>query len=281
MTLDRKIWIRFYALVVGLFLLVVMGFSVVNANTQLNFLDVGQGDAILIQTPEHKNILIDAGPNTVVVDRLGEQLGFYDKTIDLFIITHPDRDHYAGVMDVLQKYEIKTVAITGINNPDRLYFDFLEQAKAQGAELIFLQNQQDLQIGSNLFLDVVYPFQNELLIGQSVKDKNNTSISLRLMRRSMNGWIALALLTGDAEAPQERELLLSGQDLKAEIFKLGHHGSRSSSTDSFLAAVDPKTVVVSAGRDNQFGHPHEEVMERVKNLTVRRTDWEGTVSFNF
>lgn len=280
-TVDRQHWIWFYGISVGLLLLATTAFLSVHRNLKLSFLDVGQGDSILIQTAQHKNILIDTGPDGSVVDRLGEELGFFDKTIDLFILTHPDQDHIAGILDVMKQYTIEKVLLTGVSTTNPVYLAFLEELKTNGTEIMFNQNHQDLQIGPDLFLDLLYPFEDRGMVGQTVKGKNNTSITARLVRWTGEDYEPLAMLSGDAEAEQELELVLSGQDLSAPILKLGHHGSKTSTSDSFLAAVDPAIAVISVGKDNQFGHPHPEVMEKVKNLTIHRTDEQGTIVFNF
>lgn len=245
--------------------------------TLVSFLDVGQGDAILVRTPEHKNILIDAGIGGSSVGILSQTLPFFNQKIDLFVLTHPDRDHFAGFLDILEKHPVAHVMLTGVVSEDPLYTHMLSVLKKRGIPLLIPENTADLQIGETLFLDFLYPFEGHSLVAQKVSDKNNTSLSLSLRTEEGNQ----VLLTGDAEAPQERELLLSGQNLSSPILKAGHHGSRSSSIPAFLEAVSPDTVVISAGQDNPFGHPHPEVMERIKTLNVRQTLKEGTVTFAF
>ncbi len=260
----------------------------------IRFLDVGQGDAILIKTAEKHQILIDAGIGSQTVDDLGENMDFFDKSIDLFILSHPDRDHFAGILDTLQKYRIERILMTGVVSTDSMYQDFLNQAKASGIPIDFASSDQDLQIGQNLFLDVIYPLKNQSWIGQSPNDKNNTSTMVRLVQKTgncggggtsgicgKNDTRSIALLNGDAELPEESEVLAAGEDVGAEILKLGHHGSKSSTSDGFLGAVSPTTVVVSAGAANKYGHPAPETMEKVKGLEVRRTDQEGTLMFKF
>lgn len=272
-----KQWIGFNFSLLGLICLAAFATLDVDRELRVSFLDVGQGDSILIQTPEHRTILIDAGPDSRVVDELGKQMGFFDKQIDLFILTHPDSDHYGGVVDVFKKYDIESVLTTGIDGRSQLYSNFLMAAEREGSKWLYLDHEQDLQIGQNLYLDFLYPFASQNWMGQSPRNKNNNSISLRLVRRTAVGLEPIAILTGDAEAPQERELLLSGQDLTARIYKVGHHGSRTSSLPSFLSTIEAEVAVVSAGRENKYGHPHPEVMERLKNLEVQRTDREGTI----
>jgi competence protein ComEC len=257
-------------------LLLYQVFWLTNNKASVSVLDVGQGDAILIQTPEYKNILVDAGPDGKVIDELGKKLGFFDKDIDLFVLTHPHSDHFAGFFDVIQKYNVKRIAMTGVSAEDPLYAEFLSQIKTLGIPVLFPASDKDMQIGRDLFLDFIYPFAGESLIGQQASNANNTSVVIKLTDK--NG--PLAMFMGDAENNLEREILLSGQDISANILKLGHHGSRTATSDAFLQAVSPETTVISAGKDNQFGHPHAETMEKIKDLDVRQTI-DGTVEFNF
>lgn len=274
---DRKHWLLFYGICVGLLFLVIVQLSNAHQTLKVSVLDVGQGDAILIQTPEYHNILIDAGSGSAVVDQMGGQLSFFDKTIDVFVLTHPHRDHYGGILDVMQKYKINKVLLTGVSAEDPVYLSFLE--KAEETEMIFIQNHQDLQISPNVYLDVLYPFKDQSLVGQDVHNKNNTSIVARLVRRSKSGLESLVMLTGDAEMEEEREILLSGQEVKSDILKVGHHGSKTATSDAFLAAVNPETAIVSAGEDNKFEHPHPETLEKLGSLNIQQTMKDGTIEF--
>jgi len=276
--LSQKQWALSHLILFGVLVLVALQFAkMTDTRLKLSFLDIGQGDAILIQTPNHHNILVDAGPDSTVVDRLGETLGFFDKTIDLFVTTHPDKDHYAGILDVLGPYHVRQVMMTGLLSEGALYRSFVDALKAHAVPVVFANNHQDIQLGPNLYLDVLFPLAEENWVGKTVQNKNNTSIVARLVR----GGKSLAMLTGDAESPEEREIMLAGQEVASTILKLGHHGSRSSTSPEWLKAVHSTTVVVSAGRNNQYGHPHPETMERVKDLEVRSTQKEGTVSLSF
>lgn len=277
-SLSAKQWASSHLIMALILALSLYQFiSMAHQPLSLSFLDVGQGDAILIQTPEYKNILIDAGPNGKVIDELSKKLGFFNQKIDLFILTHPDLDHYGGTLDVLQKYPVGRVMLTGLASDSELYVAFLADLKERNIPIIFQDSSQDLQIGNNAYLDILYPFEGQSLMGVESKNKNNTSISL-IVRDGTGA--PLALLTGDAEVELERDLLLSAQDLRAPILKLGHHGSKTSSTQIFLNAVQPETVIVSAGKDNKFGHPHEEVMARTVDLETKYT-WDGAVTFEF
>lgn len=242
----------------------------------VSFLDVGQGDAILIQTPEYKNVLIDAGPDSKVVGELSKKLSFFNQQIDLFILTHPDSDHMTGIFDILQKYPVKEVIMTGIAGQSGLYREFLRQIGDDQIPIIYPASGHDLRIGNGYFLDILFPFEGQSLIGQEVKNTNNTSISLVVRDAAKK---PIVLLTGDAEAPEELDLLLSGQDVSCPVFKLGHHGSKTASSALFLQAVQPQTVIISASKGNKFGHPNPETLERVKGLEVRQTMDEGAITF--
>jgi len=279
--LDRTNWVWF--IIIGLSAFVLAAFQAFQTiqRPSIRFLDVGQGDAILIKTAESHQILVDAGMGSAVVDELGKSMDFFDKSIDLFVLSHPDRDHFAGVLDVMQKYKIERILMTGVASTDSMYRDFLAQAKATGTPIEFANDDRDIQIGPNLFLDVLYPLRGQNLVGLMPSDKNNTSTMVRLVRKDGNSIHSIALFNGDAEFPEESEVLAAGEDVSADILKLGHHGSKFATSEWFLKAVAPKTVVASVGADNKYGHPNPETLERVKGLEVRRTDREGTIVFEF
>lgn len=273
-TLSSKQWVLPHLILVLLLALsMYQFFEVKNTGASLDFLNVGQGDAILIQTKDRKNILIDAGPDGKVVEELSKKLPFFRQKIDLFILTHPDLDHYGGAMDILEKYPVDKILLTGISSHSNLYLSFLNELKDKNIPILFPQNHLDLQISEDLIIDFVYPQESQSLIGQKTRNKNNTSISIVLRNAKREG---LALLTGDAEEAQEVELLLSGQDLKAPIFKLGHHGSKTSNTPGMLSAARAISFVVSAGLDNKFGHPDQEVLDRLLEKDIRYTHKENT-----
>lgn len=277
--LSIKQWVLSHTLTIVILLLVLIQFfNVIDSPLRLSVLDVGQGDAILIQTPEYKNILIDAGEGGQVIEELGGRIGFFNSTIDLAIITHPHRDHFGGFLEMIQKYPVKRVMITGAVSRDPQYLALLEEIRQREIPIVFPKNDQDLHIGQAAYLDILYPFAGQSLLGMDVSNLNNTSIVSRLVQSDGTSTV---LLPGDAERGLEREILLSGAELNAPILKLGHHGSRTATSDVFLAAVDPKTVVVSAGKDNKFGHPHAETMEKVKDLDVRNTIIDRTITFQF
>jgi competence protein ComEC len=248
-----------------------------------SMLDVGQGDALYIRSPEGRQVLIDAGPGPQVLEQLGKVVPFFDKTIDLFFITHPHLDHFGGAQDVLSHYRVKALVITGVANGDPAYLSLLADARARGIPILFPDQAHDFQIGADTFLDVLFPFEGYSLIGQNVKNKNETSLVMRLLRREAGVMHPLILLTGDAEKEEEELLLQSGQDLHADILKVGHHGGNTSSWPDFLKAVSAKTAVVSVGLVNKYGHPNPEAMKRLEEagLDIHMTKDEGTISFEW
>lgn len=267
-----------HLILLGIVILAILQLLSINdSRLKIFVLDVGQGDSILIQTPEHKNILIDAGEDSQVINQLGDKINFFNQSIDLFILTHPHSDHFGGFLDVIQKYPVKQVMLTGAVSDDPLYAAFLNEIKSRNIPIIFPQNNQDLQIGQNAYLDIIYPFAGQSIIGQTVKNLNNVSIITKLIAKDQ----PRILLTGDAEQELEREILLNGQDVGSPILKIGHHGSKTATSDSFLTAVGPQTAIISVGKDNKFGHPHAETMEKIKDLNVWQTMINGTFEFNF
>lgn len=273
-TLSKKQWVLSHLILVAMLALSMhQFFGIKNAKASLHFLNIGQGDAILIQTSSHKNILIDAGKDEKIVHELSKKLPFFNQKIDLFILTHPDLDHYAGILDVLEKYPVKKVMLTGISSKSNLYLTFLKTLKERNIPIIFPQSDQDLQISSKLTLDILYPQKNQSLLGQKTRNRNDTSVSLVLRDENKKG---IALLTGDAEKLQEIEILLSAQDLKADIFKLGHHGSKTSNSSGIISASKSTSFIVSAGEENPYGHPHKEVTQTLKEKDLRHTHEENT-----
>jgi len=213
------------------------------------FLDVGQGDSILIQTGVNQQILIDGGPDDSVIDKLEQYLPFWDRTIDLIVLTHPDKDHLFGLTEVLKNYRVKNILWTGVKAKTLLYQEWLELIESEKADIHIAQ--KGMRIGD---LEVIYPFEN--LEGREVFDLNDSSIVLKL-----NNHI---LFTGDITT--KIELLL--EDVNVDILKLGHHGSKNSTSFEFLQNTSPDVAIVSAGLSNSYGHPADEVLARLDEFAI-------------
>ncbi len=255
-------------------LLAVLWYQLPQTGGQLavHVLDVGQGDAILIRTPTNQKILIDGGSDVTVMAALGAELGFFERRIDLIVLTHPDADHLSGYSNVLRRYKVGGALLTGVQHDTKAYIDILTQLREQQIPVYLADSSTDLDWGSGVMLDLVSP--PTPLVGQSADDLNATSIIARLSYGATS-----ILLTGDADRIAEMALLRTPVALTSQILKLGHHGSNSSSSAELLRAVGSDIALVSAGVDNPYGHPHAEVLARVADQTVLSTAESGTLSF--
>ena len=240
-----------------------------NSLLVVHFYDVGQGDAIFIETPTHHQILIDGGPDSTILEKLGRDLSFFDRSLDLVILTHPDSDHLNGLIDVLQSYHIDKIIYTGIKDDLAAYKFWQELIKKKHIPVIFAQANERIKISQNLWIDILYPFEN--LVGQSFKKTNNTSVVCRLVFGKDS-----FLLTGDIDISVEKQLI-KFYNLKSNVLKVSHHGSKYSTSQTFLKAVLPQMAVISVGRKNRYGHPHRETLKRLEGIHLFRTDINGDI----
>lgn len=241
---------------------------------EISVLDIGQGDAILLEAPDGQVILVDGGPDKKVLRRLGEELPFWERKIDLIVLSHPHEDHLAGLIPILDRYQIGGVMITGVMSTNTSYRQFLEMVTEKNIPLILVEQAQTIAF-DDVRLEILYPQSS--FKARRMSNINNSSIVMKVIYKEVE-----LLLTGDAEEEQEYELLASGFNLQADILKAGHHGSDTSSTEEFVRAVDPELVLVSNGVENSYGHPSPRTLKRFERLgiTVRRTDLEGTIHIN-
>jgi len=242
-------------------------------NFSVTFFDIGQGDAHLIKTPAHQTILIDGGPNRTILRKLGSALPWTTRTIDLMILSHPHADHVTGLIEVLKRYKVKQVVATwaAYNTPE--YATWQKIITDKKIPLLIAQAGQNLELADGVKLTILWPTVS--MAGVVTKDVNFTSIVNKIC------WQATcALFTGDTPKENEQELLSLGANLKAQILKVAHQGSRTSSSEDFLRAVAPEVAVIPVG-ENNYGHPHTEVVERLQRLvrTVLRTDQVGDITF--
>jgi competence protein ComEC len=265
------------ALVAGLAIVVLLvwvaAFSLPDGKLHVTFFDVGQGDAIFIQTPRGQKILVDGGPSpTILLSALGRRMPFWDRTIDLVVLTHPHDDHVSGLIPVLERYKVKAFLDGGQEHPTPTYTHYLELVQEKGIPYQLARAGVQIQLGEGLQMRVLHP-QSELLSGTD-SDVNNNSIVLRLAY----GQISF-LLPGDVEEKAEEVLLSSNEDLASTILKSPHHGSGTSLNPRFLEAVNPQLAVIQCGADNKFGHPDPTTLAKLKehSVTVLRTDQNGTV----
>jgi competence protein ComEC len=239
---------------------------------EVDFLDVGQGDAILIKTSSGQNILIDGGSDKSVIKRLGENLSWWDKQIDLMILTHPHDDHVTGLIDVLKRYKVKKILYTGVVHDAPNYLTWLNLVHDKKISLTIIDKKQTINLSEDAKMEILYPDQS--LLNKNLADLNDSSIVIKLIHGKNK-----FLLTGDASENVEKILLTNGADLSADVLKVAHHGSQYSSSQEFLEKVKPLTAVIMVGKDNDFGHPSLRTIMRLKRAgaEIFRTDEKGTI----
>ena len=243
-------------------------------------LDIGQGDAILVVTPDGRRMLVDGGPDSeTTLAAVSERLPPGDRSLDVVVATHLDSDHVGGLLALLDRYRVGTV-VHGEALPETAALHSQWQAALRGRDhtVAAVYAGHRLQLGRDVSLEALHPPPGGLPPGVE-RNANNGSVVLRLDYGDVS-----FLLTGDVEIEAERYLAsTAGDGISADVLKVGHHGSRTSTTEPFLDAVNPRSAVVSSGRDNRFGHPHPEVVERLERsvgadqlfLTAR----DGTVEY--
>lgn len=238
----------------------------------VRFLDVGQGDSIQVITPDGYEMLIDGGATSLVLRELANGRDFFDKDIDVVIATHPDTDHIGGLVDVLDRYQVGMILESQVEHDASAAQAFELIAKEEGSEIISAQAGQVIQLGASTTVRILSPN------GDTTNWESNTaSIIVQVIYGDME-----FLLTGDAPSSIEDYLVgVYGADLESEVLKLGHHGSKTATSEYFLEAVNPDFAVVSAGMDNRYGHPHQDVVSRVleKGIEIVSTAESGTIVF--
>lgn len=238
---------------------------------EVHFIDVGQGDAILIKTPMNESVLIDAGGNDDeerVVAYLQNQGVTSLKAV---VGTHPHEDHIGGLDQVIDHFPVEKVYMPKVIHNTKTFEDVLDAIDRKGLKITRAIHGEKLEVEGvqSMFLAPIEDKYEEL---------NDYSAVIRLQYKDM-----VFLFTGDAEALAEKEVLMNNPPelLKAHVLKVGHHGSKSSTSDSFLAVVAPDYAVISAGTDNKYGHPHKETMDKLENMGIQvlRTDMDGNIVF--
>lgn len=241
-------------------------------NLKIIFLDVGQGDAILIQTEDNKNILIDGGPDKGIIYKLDQYIPFYQRQIDLMILTHPDPDHLNGLVEVLKRYRVERVFYNGVEDSDLSYKEFLREIEEKKIKNEIVWFGKNFEFGNGK-IEVLYPFEN--LSGKNFKNDNEASIVFKFIYGKID-----ILFTGDATQNVEKKLIAKGIDLSANVLKVAHHGSKGSSGLEFLERVRPIYSVISVGQ-NKFGHPSLRVLKNLEKIKTKilRTDQLGDIIF--
>lgn len=237
---------------------------------EVYFLDVGQGDAIFIQAPSGNQILIDAGPNKAVLRELSKVMPFYDRSIDMVIESHPDSDHINGLVDVLRRYDVSYVMESGIESDNPAFIEIEKIVTEKKVKKLLARRGTRVVLGHGAILDILFPDRDP-----AGWDTNDASVITKLQYGSK-----FFLFTGDSPQKMEKYLIsLDSKDIDVDVLKVGHHGSKTSSSEIFLGYVSPEYAIISAGKNNRYNHPHQEVLDRLTrfNAKILRTDQLGMI----
>lgn len=238
---------------------------------EVDFFDVGQGDAALIIAPGGKEALIDGGPGPAVLEGLGKALPFWDRSIELVILTHPDHDHLAGLLEVLKNYEVKNILWSGVPKSGAEFDEWEKLIVEERANIV------KAEAGQIISLDKKGRSNIEIIhSGGDPGDVNNTSVVAKLSygERSF-------LFCGDIGREVEEKLAAGNSDLRADVLKIPHHGSKTSASEIFLSKVNPAAAVISVGQGNSYGHPGSAILELSDKYDIKifRTDTDGDIFF--
>jgi len=242
-----------------------------NSDTELYFLDVGQGDSELVILPGGVKILIDAGPNNKIVSELESVLRSTDRYIDLLVLSHPETDHFNGFIDVLKRYQVGAFIYNGRAGAAQSWKE-LAKIVEENKVPVFVLGQGDKIKNQDDFFEILLPNADFL----RSKELNDTSLIMKLINNDEQNQIKI-LFTGDIGEKNEK-YLINNFDIRADILKVGHHGSKYSSGDYFLKAVNPKISAIEVGK-NSYGHPTKEVLERLASVgsQIFRTDQNSII----
>jgi competence protein ComEC len=276
---------KFIIAIIGLTILFTFFlFSIINQGNKLKvvFFDVGQGSSIFIETPQKNQVLIDGGPDgLLILEQLSKEMPFWDRHLDIVISTHSSADHLTGLVEVLKRYNIDKIIWTGMNDNTLTHQQFIEELRIvenkEETKITIAQFGKKIYLEPDIYLKILNPLVN--LEGKNPENHNNNSIVARLNFNETS-----FLFTSDIE--EERELLLVQKQanleqnfLSADVLKIPHHGSKTSSSLKFLQTVNPEKAIIQVGKENRFGHPHKEVIDRLnkKKIKIFRTDTQGTI----
>jgi len=244
----------------------------------INFLDIGQGDATFVEFENGEQMLLDCSIDARILESLGKNMEFSDRTLDYLVITHPDRDHYGGCIDVLKRFEVKNIWYNGLEKNDDFFYEFestITEEIADGGVYMEISEPFSVDIVSST-LSILYPdVPVESLVSS---ESNETSIVLRIDYGENS-----ILFMGDAEISVEEYLGETyPKTLDVDILKVGHHGSAGATGKEFLEKVTPQYAVISVGKENTYGHPSLRVLKKLERTGAKilRTDLEGDILFH-
>lgn len=270
---SKKYWLLIFVLILAVAVGYIFYLDWQSSHRKLTFamLDVGQGDALFVESPTGIQVLIDSGPPRKILSQLLRVMPAYDRSLDAIIISHPDQDHIGGFSDVLKTYKVGKVFYSGTLTDSKTYQNLEDEIKNQNIPNILARRGMRLNLGGGAVIDILFPDQDV-----SAWETNEGSVVAKLSygKTSM-------MLTGDAPIKTEKIILAENppQILKSDILKLGHHGSRTSTFSEFLQTVSPEYALISVSKDNNYGHPHQDVLNLLNQIGAKifRTDQQGMV----
>lgn len=242
-------------------------YSIPNYDFIIHYIDVGQGDSALVQT-NNKNLLIDAGTPDSSESLINYLKNLGIKNIDFVVATHPHADHIGGMQSILKEFNVSYFCAPKVTENTDIFKNMIKALKEKNISINILSDSHPIDLGENTKVEIYSPSNNEY------DNINNYSSLLRISYGETS-----FLFTGDAEAEIEMEVLKLNKDLKSDVLKVGHHGSITSTTDSFLKEVSPNIAIISLGLDNSYGHPSSQVLKKLSDnkSEIFRTDEDGTI----
>ncbi len=269
----KKYWLFFFTFLLLIANIFIFYFAWQDSHRGFTFamLDVGQGDALFIESPTGTQILIDGGPPKKILNQLSLVMSPFDRTIDAFIITNPDADHIAGFLDVLKIYKVDKVFEPGTLTDSKVYQNLKDELKKNNIPDILVKKGMRLNLGGGAIIDILFPDRDV-----ASWTTNDGSIVAKLSYGDTS-----VMLTGDATIRTEEIILKenSPTQLHSTILKVGHHGSRTSTSLEFVKAVSPTYAFISDGKDNKYGHPHQDTLDTLSAFGAKifRTDLLGAI----
>ena len=263
----------FFILLLAIILAVIIFYSQKN-DIKVVFFDVGQGDSILISGGSNQ-ILIDGGKDgKVLLEKLGKYIPFWDRNIEMIVASHPDQDHIGGLPSVLNAYKVDSVLETKMQSDSQIYKKLEDDIAKNDIEKIEAKKDVAIKFPNGAIAEVLYPLDS--IIDINAKDTNAASVIVKLTIGENK-----FLFTGDLPIEQEQELLTKNVDVNAEILKVAHHGSKYATSDTFLDAVKPQDSIISVGKNNSYGHPNQETLQRLlaHKVKIFRTDEIGDIVY--
>lgn len=261
--LHIKEYFKWHFLILIALLSIILCFVVIREDRDgimtVAFLDVGQGDSIYIESPTGTQVIIDGGPGKTLMREISRVLPFYDRSVDMVVVTNPDKDHFEGFIGFLKKYSVAVVLEPGTSNVSGTYKTLEDEIESRNIPQILARRGQIVDLGGGAFLEILFPDRDISGLGA-----NDGSLVMRLVYGDTS-----VMLQGDSTSKIEEYLIAMGGNLDSDILKTGHHGSKTSTIENYVEAVSPEWAIISAGKGNSYGHPHKETIDTLNKEKVK------------